>query len=94
MRFVGVSIALLLTLITPTLAQSAKHQPVFIFGEGLASCGEFLQKAETKRKTRPASATATQIYDGENAALIMYAERVPYRSKSVGCTKFFDWKFH
>ena len=74
MRFVGVSIALLLTLITPALAQSAKHQPVFIFGEGLASCGEFLQKAETERKTRPPSATASQIYDSEYAALIMYAD--------------------
>jgi hypothetical protein len=73
-RFIGVSIALLLTLITPALAQSAKHQPVFIFGEGLASCGEFLQKAETERKTRPPSATASQIYDSEYAALIMYAD--------------------
>src|SRR6266853_6236062 len=74
MRFVGVSIALLLTLITPALAQSAKQQPVFIFGEGLASCGEFLQTAETERKTRPPSATATKIYDSEYAALVMYAD--------------------
>jgi hypothetical protein len=45
MRFVDVSITLVLTLVAPALAQSAKHQPVFIFGEGLASCGEFLQKS-------------------------------------------------
>ena len=74
MRFVGVSIALLLTFITPALAQSAKHQPVFIFGEGLASCGEFLQKAETERKSRPPSATATEVYDSGYAALVMYAD--------------------
>ena len=53
MRFVGVSIALLLTLITPALAQSAKHQPVFIFGEGLASCGEFLQRLRPSGKRVP-----------------------------------------
>jgi hypothetical protein len=74
MRFVWISITLFLTLITPALAQSAKHQPVFIFGAGLASCGEFLQKAKTERETRPSSATATQIYDSEYAALVIYAD--------------------
>jgi hypothetical protein len=46
----------------------------FIFGEGLASCGEFLQRAEIERKSRPPSATATEVYDSGYAALVMYAD--------------------
>jgi hypothetical protein len=74
MRFVWVLITLFSTLIAPAFAQSPKHQAVFIFGEGLESCGEFLQKAEAERKTRPPSATATQVYDKDYAALIMYTD--------------------
>lgn len=74
MRLDWMAITLSLTFTTPTFAQTAEHHPVFIFGDGLVSCSEFLQKAETERRTRPSSATATQIYDKEYAALIMYAD--------------------
>src|SRR5437762_6637040 len=74
MRLDWMAITLSLTFMTATFAQTAEHHPVFIFGDGLVSCSEFLQKAETERRTRPSSATATQIYDKEYAALIMYAD--------------------
>ena len=74
MRLDWMAIALSSMLIAPTFAQTAEHHPVFIFGDGLANCSEFLKRAETERKTRPSSATATQIYDKDYAELVMYAD--------------------
>ena len=48
MRLDWMAITLSLTFMTPTFAQTVEHHHVFIFGDGLVSCSEFLQKAETE----------------------------------------------
>ena len=44
MRLDWMAITLSLTFMTATFAQTAEHHPVFIFGDGLVSCSEFLQE--------------------------------------------------
>ena len=60
MRPIGVFVVVV-SVFCPTLA--FPQVPFFNFGEGTASCGEFLQAAEAERKERPPTARPTEVYN-------------------------------
>ena len=62
---------IVVSVLYPTLGFA---QTYFSFGEGSASCGEFLEAAEAERKARPPTARSTQVYNREYDAFIMFAD--------------------
>jgi hypothetical protein len=56
----------------PTLA--FPQVTFFNFGEGTASCREFLQAAEAERKARPPTARPTEVYNRDYGAFVHFAD--------------------
>ena len=71
MRPIGVFIVVV-SVFCPTLA--FPQVTFFNFGEGEASCGEFLQAAEAERKERPPTARPTEVYNRDYLAFLMFAD--------------------
>jgi hypothetical protein len=70
MRPIGVFVVVV-SVLCPTLTLS---QPYIILGEGMASCGEFLQAAEAERKARPPTARPTEVYNRDYGNFVHFAD--------------------
>jgi hypothetical protein len=71
MRPIGVFVVVV-SVLCPTLA--FPQVPFFNFGEGTASCGEFLQAAEAERKERPPTARPTEVYNRHYGSFMHFAD--------------------
>jgi hypothetical protein len=70
LRCLGIFVVV--SVLDPTFAFS--QTTYFSFGEGTASCGEFLQAIEAERKARPPTARPTQVYNRDYEAFVMFAD--------------------
>ena len=70
MRCLGIFVVV--SVLCPTLA--FPQATYFGFGDGSASCGEFLQAAEAERKARPPTARPTQVYIRDYEDFVMFAD--------------------